>query len=150
MENISKRTYSQPVVPPMYSSHTQVVPSEKTDISESRDKSGSLPQSGDAQPIRTQDNHQTHHQSYLPTKSDLTNGASLDASNDLEGSSSSNVDDQKAEQQPVRLHQRQKSQEEIDYEKQAALVAQRLKDEDRRLCEVNRENGYFNYRILPK
>ena len=141
MENISKRTYSQPVVPPMYSSQSQAVSSERTEFSGSRDKSCSLPQNGEtpSQPMRMRDNHQTHHQSYLPTKSDLTNGASLDASNDLEGSSKVKAErhNQQADAPSVRLHQRQKSQEEIDYEKQAALIAQRLKDEDRHLCEVS-------------
>ena len=148
MENISKRTYSQPVVPPMYSSQNQVGPSERTDVSEPSQRDGSrvLHHNGDAksQPIRMQENHQRRNQSHLPTtKGDLPNGASLNASDDLEGTSSSSstpkVEDEDSDfhnnTAPI-FHQRQKSQEEIDYEKQAALVAQRLKDEDKHLCEV--------------
>ena len=147
MENISKRTYSQPVVPSMYSSQSQEAPSERTDVSESSPRYGSgIHHNGDAksQPIRMQERR---NQSHLPTtKGDLPNGASLNASDYLEGSSSSSsssstprIEDEDADSQtnavPI-FHQRQKSQEEIDYEKQAALVAQRLKDEDRHLCEV--------------
>ncbi len=120
--------HEQPVVPSGYKERTEQVASAR------------LHQNGDtqsdAQPARTQDGPMRSRRlsdrsqeppiaADHPRRSELTNGGSPGREDSPEQQSA-----------PPRLHQRQKSQEEIDYEKQAALVAQRLKDEDKHLSEV--------------
>ncbi len=147
---------SQPPVLPSSVLSERRIGGNISDVRDQMKKNGSRSQerNGDthssSQPNRKQDTAGSQFSHQQPINSDMTNGGGASPEirvemGDLDvrgqGQSASTALDvrgqgQSASTAPPHLHQRQKSQEEIDYEKQAAVVAQRLRDEDKRLSEV--------------